>query len=608
MDDHTAGKAKENCHTALNRRSYLKLGTAAGAMAGMGALLTGTGAAATVDLGEEGLSEGDRIDSYLDQYFESGATVRIPPGTYEWRGDGLGGHYSDAALIGGGDPGDVELTAPDGSSRYLAVRGHGGEVRLENLLITGSNSSSPDKFRAEARDSDCDVILENVWLPDGTESDGMGFFVGGDHAGTITFRNCWVEGFGDNGLYASAPGAGADGAVIVEGGLYKNNNIANVRIGSSNSVVRGATLVNTEVFDKRSAVNMRNLRIRQPGDDIVVEDCDIYHAIGQNRPVDFSSQISSGSGVIRDTRIYTESSSGAIRSHDGDWVAENVHITGSGDHSTGISTSGGCTGSSCDVAASRPRAPLPNSRETGTEQDDDQPEMDPHLVTFITAEDAPVSEYRFVADGPIDALADSPYDSPSGNAIRATSNYEITREDDEYVAAGTSANGYGDAFEVYGAISEASVESEDMVIELDGDRVGADELVERTQPEEDDGDENGGDTEETDGSDDTEGTDDDSSPAEDDQSDGSLSNVIVVDGSASDDVSQYVLTVSGELERSEAHTSIVSEGTAWDTLPSNVSDDRAIGVVGQGADGYRYSGNVISVEVRGDAALHIDRE
>ena len=210
-----------------------------------------------------------------------------------------------------------------------------------------------------------------------------------------------------------------------------------------------------------------------------------------------------------------------------------------------------------------------------------------------------------VADGPIEPLGESPYKSPSGNGVRATSNFEINRDGEQYVAEGSSGNGYGDAFEVFGQITEAAVFSEDMVIELDGDRVDADELVERTQAEKEDEDNSTSDEDTTDSN--TDNDQDDSAGDDPDIDDEEMSNVIVIDGSENDTVSQYVLTVSGELERSEDHTSIVNRGMAWDALPSNVSEDKAIGVIGQGEDGYRYSGNVLSVEVRGDAALHIDR-
>ena len=602
--------------TRLNRRSYLRTAGTVGAALGTGSLLSGIATATEIHLGEEGLQDGDDAGEYLANHIGDNREIVIPAGTYQYstraftRGHSSG--YADLVVRGEGEFGDVVFEHPDGYSFSEVIAANGGDVLVDNIVwrgVAGGNGNVT--IRAHGGD---EVTLRRIARPDGSNDHGEGVYVRPEHAGVANFEHCWLENFTDNGLYGSAPAGshGNDGAVNVTGGLYKNNNIANIRIGGSNSTIEGATVVLTDeqrgLWGSSRAVNMRGIWVREGtgsnGHDITIRDCDVYNELPY-APIEIHPRSGGGSGVVEDTRVYNEGGNAAIRHRGGDWSGQDNHATGSGNLRIETGTNN-CEGPRCDIASDTPRVPI-GDRE-GSPATAELPDMDPHLVTFITAEDAPVSEYRFVADGPIDALSDTPYDSPSGNAVRATSNYEITREDDEHVAEGSSANGYGDAFEVYGAISEASVDSEDMVIELDGDRVDADELVERTQPEEADDDETGGNYDETDGSDDTDG---DPSPADDEQSDSdddSLSNVIVVDGSASDDVSQYVLTVSGELERSEAHTSIVNEGLAWDALPSNVSEDRAIGVVGEGADGYRYTGNVISVEVRGNAALRIDRE
>lgn len=581
----------------LNRRSYMQLVGATGAVLSTGSVLSGTVAADAVDLGDEGLQDGDKIDGYLDDYFESGTEVHIPPGTYEWGGDGLDGSYSNAALIGDGEPGDVVLDAGDDSSRYNTIKGTGGEVLLENLTLAGSNSGASDKLRADARDSDCTVTLRYVWKPDGTEKDGMGFFVGPEHAGEVRFEHCWAEGFGDNGLYADAPGksSGEGGRVVVEGGLYRNNNIANVRLGAPNSVARGVTMVQDETFDKRSSVNQRNLRVRQPGDDIVVEDCDIYHALGSYRPVSFSSQIDSGSGVIRDTRIYTESSSGAIRSHEGDWTAENLHLSGDGDESIGISTDGVCTGSDCEEAASRPLPPLPNSRdgEVSTDEEEEESEENPHVVAFVTSDDAGRSNYKFTAEELVEPVEKSTYESPSGNVVRAASNFKI-EDGDAYRVEGHTANGYGDAYEVHGAVTDVSLDNPDgMAIQLDGETVSEEELLSATN---DEVNEESEDNEGDEGDEADEGAEDE------------LSNTIVIDGTGGDDVGKYTFSVSGDVAEHEELTTTETGCATGSSIPSNISDDRVIGVVGDARDAYRYSGTVTSVQVRGDATVSLDRE
>lgn len=350
-----------SANTDLTRRSYVTAVSAAGVAFGTSGLLgDSSGKADAVDLGDEGLEDGDEIDGYLEDYFESGAEVHIPPGEYDWSGDGLGGDYENAALIGDGDPGAVSLHLPDGGERYSALKAQAGEVRIENLTIRGETGDEDSKLRAEARAEDATMVVKGIRLPDGVEegSTGNGLFVGPEHAGTVKFVDCYVEGFADNGLYADSPGKdeGEGGKVVVEGGLYKNNNISNVRIGAPDSEVREVTLVHDdEAPENDGSINQRNLRIRQPGEGLVVEDCDIVHTIDSNSPVDFSSQLEGeGNGVIKDTRIYTESSGSAVTDTDSDWEVENVHVTGEGDHSIGIEASGVCEGSDCSKATPDP--------------------------------------------------------------------------------------------------------------------------------------------------------------------------------------------------------------------------------------------------------------
>lgn len=375
MVDNSA--ADESTTSTFNRRSYL-------AGIGGGSLLLGTPSLLgsvrgdepasgitesadeeTIDLGQEGLEPGDEIDEYLEEYFESDADVVIPAGEYAWNGEGLGGDYENASLTGAGDPGDVQLRIDDGDERYSPIHAVGGEVRIENVTLRGETGGDTSKVRADAPESDATLILKDVWLPDGVEegTEGNGIYVGKEHSGTVKLIDCWIEGFADNGLYASAPGTdddeAGDGPVIVEGGLFKNNNISNVRLGSSESTVRGATLVHDDVAPENSgSINQRNLRIRQPGEDLLVEGCDIYHEIDGNHPVDFSSQIDGGSGTIRTTRVYTESDSSAINDHDGEWVAERLHITGSGDDSVEIEEVDTCRDEECQRATSTATGPI----------------------------------------------------------------------------------------------------------------------------------------------------------------------------------------------------------------------------------------------------------
>jgi len=205
--------------------------------------------------------------------------------------------------------------------------------------------------------------------------------------------------------------------------------------------------------------------------------------------------------------------------------------------------------------------------------------MDPHLVTFISSADAGEASYEFVADGPVVPVRVSPYSSPSGNEVRATSNFTVDADaqDEPHTVTGYTGNGYGDAYEVYGPITDVTVDNKDwMWIELDGEEVAEDGLVAQTAPAEEDGD--------------------------------GLSNALVIDGTVSDSSSTYSFEVSGEVRQSEELTSTPADASAWDTLASNVSNGKVLGIVRDGVDGYRYSGTVTSMQVCGDATVEFETQ
>jgi hypothetical protein len=205
--------------------------------------------------------------------------------------------------------------------------------------------------------------------------------------------------------------------------------------------------------------------------------------------------------------------------------------------------------------------------------------MDPHLVTFITSEDAGEANYEFVADGPVVPLRVSPYTSPSDNEVRATSNFSIEPGDgDVQNISGYSGNGYGDAYKVYGQITEVSVAKPDwMWIELDRTEVSEEELVAQTAAEKP-----------VDGA--------------------SLPNTVVIDGSKTEQSSTYSFSVDGDVVQSEELTTVPEDASAWDSVASNVSDGKVLGVVRDGVDGYRFSGSIANLQVCGNADVNIERE
>ncbi len=144
----------------------------------------------------------------------------------------------------------IDQTADDTGVRVLeADISDGLEVR--NIDIVGQHDSGlagPGRFCIN--DAGGSGIVENFNAPDGgawvqnTPNDGnvwrgpTGILCNDYNEGTITFKNCTLGGFPDNGLYARSDG----GKVQVEGGYYANSQAANIRIGGPNSYVDGATI------------------------------------------------------------------------------------------------------------------------------------------------------------------------------------------------------------------------------------------------------------------------------------------------------------------------------------------------------------------------------
>lgn len=66
-----------------------------------------------------------------------------------------------------------------------------------------------------------------------------GFLLSPYHEGRLDLHNVRIGPFPDNGLYVS----GANGQVVVDGGYFRNSNVANVRLAGDDSVVKDATFV-----------------------------------------------------------------------------------------------------------------------------------------------------------------------------------------------------------------------------------------------------------------------------------------------------------------------------------------------------------------------------
>jgi hypothetical protein len=291
-----------------------------------------------VDLGALGLKPGDVIDPFLDAHWKDGNQVHIPAGTYRWSSGGcLGGTFAaDASLVGDGE---VILQAPDGFNYTWTIRVNAGHVELRNITIKGRHGSADErKFRAYVTDTNGRLTLRNFNQPDGAyPGDRGGVFVPTAHAGILEWIDCHFEGFANNGIYGSAPGKPGmgNGPVRVIRGLYKNNNISNVRVGSSNSVVDGVVSIQDAPAPGTAggARNQRGIRVREPGTNIRIVNCDVIQTMSGNGAVVIEGTHSGGSGTISNTRIRNDIGADPIgvTKAGASWTGDNIDISGAGD-------------------------------------------------------------------------------------------------------------------------------------------------------------------------------------------------------------------------------------------------------------------------------------
>lgn len=312
----------------------------------------------TINLNNQGMESGDTVDQYLDQYWDDGVRVEIDPGTYNFEGYGLQRDLQDAALVGTGAFGDVIF---DGGGHSVTMRADAGTVYLKNIEVRGHTSNN---FRVEAPGSDAEIVCEHVVLPTGMPDyeEGNGFFACGDpcaqiHNGTLRLLWCQSLNHSDNGMYADGPSDNepGDGRVVVVGGEYRGNNISDVRIGTDNTDVYRVTIHadGTHPYHSNGGLNARGLRIRHPGDNMYVNDCDIKYETSGGGAVTFDNDGIGSSGTIHNCRIENNSSTAAITTDDSvvdnNWTATDIHISGSGDLGSALTLEGNSVvGSSAD--------------------------------------------------------------------------------------------------------------------------------------------------------------------------------------------------------------------------------------------------------------------
>lgn len=591
----------------IDRRSLLKAAGGTAAAVGLGSSLTGASAAATVvDLGSKGLSSGDTIDPYLEDHFVSGNEVHIPPGEYNYSGAGLGGEKSDCALIG--SPDGVVFHRPDDPDETVrpTTVAESGTVRVENITIKGKHGEEQSRWRMDAAEG-ATMEAVNVNFPDGTVdgSDSTGIYAGTDHAGTLWVKNCYFSNFGNVALYVSDPYKGGNGPVIVEDCAFVNTGMSALRFASDDSVARRCYFEATEKGPAgNTGWNQRGIKIDDAGENVVIEDIDIYWTDAGTYPVQFDDKGEGGAGTMRNMRIYNSSDNTTFKKQwDGiseNWSGTNIQLTGGADHNA------------------------PSSFETITSGDAAQPNREYAIWTPVDGATSPDGPQAGAGSGSSDGsdgsggategkqlVLEASQDNPDTNLdVSFTATDEISfgaeaepstdkiveNDDGTYTATSVKMNpGARDSYRVLGEITGYSVtEGYDVTVSVDGQATTFEDLVGSGS----DGSTGSGSGDSSEGS--------GGSTGGSSGSDSGSQKRLVVDGTGDATESAiYEFSVSGDLQYDAAQSTLVDGGLAWDKLPDTVSGGTATGVVGYGKDVYWFSGTLQSANIDGEAVLKI---
>ncbi len=315
-----------------------------------------------IDIAEVGADDtgSEPIDDVFAEHADNDTLIRFPEGRYQV--DHLSLYaLSDFAMVG---EGDAVLVPGEDYDEDLWIGGaETRNLRIENFTIDATREGVAPEFVVSAHDGlvvrdlrkegfhdggtafgfrtldeDGHSRIENLQATDGGA--GTGVYV--NTTGSIAFRDCGIEGFADNGLYASH----SSGPVSVEGGRYANSNVTQIRLGSAGSSVEDCEVVVDEQPDGFG--NMRGIRITDGPGPVSVENCEISVEDSQGTGAVVGAY-SGGSFELRDTRIhvgegYTTRRSGGSRTsyavyvddatavETGTRTVENVSVTGGGSY------------------------------------------------------------------------------------------------------------------------------------------------------------------------------------------------------------------------------------------------------------------------------------
>ena len=591
-DDETAD-AGENA--TFSRREWMKYG---GTIAGAAALGVGASQTATAATTRHGISfqnevnivddfgadptGSEAIDGALDRAISDNTLIVFPEGTYTFSQR----HIVNGLRVGFLGEGDVTVKAPSGYNNQFLISGTNDpakEVLFENIDIDHSANNSVAGLRFNTRNGchiqdveflgrgthsnnevvgavtvsitnrDANGVIKNVVARKGS---AWGHYNGGrgrigigvfwPHRGTVKVIDCVMEEFGNNGMYATRH----NGNVQVEGGLYRNNNAANVRIHGEGSYCKGVTV---EVDPAKytgpdsqtgNAFSLRGIVFEQGHE----------KAWGWKAP---------GTYVEDCTVIIRENSSGVCPAIQSKYTGRTLEIT----NTKVVYDVNGQPAIRRDAAVNRYRAPSPDPRWL---------KMDNVSITGNAANSTAVK----VKDGD-GSVVQNCCINMSGSGEDGI----IFGRSDNCTVRDTAISVSGRAVVQNNSSVATSNLSQDATC---GDPTSG-SSSDTSDSESDSSTDSSTDDSTTDGS-----TDDGST------TDSGLPNTVSIQGVTTDQVS-YELTVGGALEKSTAMGASINDN-------DTVDGSTATGQVAGGVDSYAYEGEITAFSLDGDADVFVDGE
>ncbi|WP_458187838.1 hypothetical protein [Haladaptatus sp. NG-WS-4] len=258
---------------------------------------------------------------YMDEQFRHtgftnfgmvGHDAELVPADYSNFDDGDGGNYRLFRLGVDYDPGRdlrVEGFTVDQTKDNTGIRVVEAEVTdgllIRDIEVVGRHDSGTfGPLRAVVLNDDGSGLVERFKAPDGgawtgnTPGDSLwrgptGILCNAENKGTMTFRDCVLGSFPDNGLYASE----GSGSIRIEGGHFENSLGANVRLGGNDSYIEDATIVVNQGDDHDIA--QRGLRI-EDGNGLVARNVDLRTNIDKS-PAIWITQSADNVAVVDST-------------------------------------------------------------------------------------------------------------------------------------------------------------------------------------------------------------------------------------------------------------------------------------------------------------------